>query len=132
MNQKLLQGFTVLSALLFSSWVVAAPTAPTPPPVSYKTDVTPIIHDYCLSCHEPSGKGFEKSGLDMRTYASLMKGTKFGAIVKPGDSFTSILIQVVEGRVHASIKMPFGMEGGLSKDKISVLKKWVDQGAKDN
>jgi hypothetical protein len=61
-----------------------------------------------------------------------MKGTKFGAIVKPGDSFTSILIQVVEGRVHASIKMPYGMAGGLAKDKISVLKKWVDQGAKDN
>lgn len=128
---KRFQFFTVLSLLMISSWAVAAPQTPTPP-VSYKTDVTPIIHDYCLSCHEPGGKGFEKSALDLRTYASLMKGTKFGAIVKPGDSFTSILIQVVEGRVHASIKMPYGMNGGLSKDKISVLKKWVDQGAKDN
>ncbi|MDD4964991.1 MAG: hypothetical protein PHI11_13855 [Gallionella sp.] len=129
---KRFQIIAVLSLLMISSWAVAAPTTPTPPPVSYKTDVTPIIHDYCLSCHEPGGKGFEKSGLDLRTYASLMKGTKFGAIVKPGDSFTSILIQVVEGRVHASIKMPYGMSGGLAKDKISVLKKWVDQGAKDN
>jgi hypothetical protein len=128
---KRFQSIVVLSLLMMSSWVVAAPKTPTPP-VSYKTDVTPIIHDYCLSCHEPGGKGFEKSGLDMRTYASLMKGTKFGAIVKPGDSFTSILIQVVEGRVHASIKMPYGMSGGLAKDKIGVLKKWVDQGAKDN
>ncbi|MDD2774719.1 MAG: hypothetical protein PHU06_02055 [Gallionella sp.] len=128
---KRFQSIVVLSLLMMSSWAVAAPQTPTPP-VSYKTDVTPIIHDYCLSCHEPGGKGFEKSGLDMRTYASLMKGTKFGAIVKPGDSFTSILIQVVEGRVHASIKMPYGMSGGLAKDKIGVLKKWVDQGAKDN
>lgn len=129
---KRLQFITVLSMLMVSSWAVAAPKTPTPPPVSFKTDVTPIIHDYCLSCHEPSGKGFEKSGLDMRTYASLMKGTKFGTIIKPGDSFSSILIQVIEGRVHASIKMPYGMSGGLGKDKISVLKKWVDQGAKDN
>lgn len=129
---KRFQFITVLSLLMVSSWAVAAPKISTPAPVSYKTDVTPIIHDYCLSCHEPGGKGFEKSGLDMRTYASLMKGTKFGAIIKPGDSFSSILIQVVEGRVHASIRMPYGMAGGLAKDKISVLKKWVDQGAKDN
>ena len=100
--------------------------------VSYKKDVVPILHDYCLSCHQPGGKGYEKSGLDMRTYESLMKGTKFGSVIKPGDSFTSIIIQVIEGRVHESIKMPFGMSGGLAKDKIEVLKKWVDQGAKND
>jgi uncharacterized membrane protein len=100
--------------------------------VSYKSDIRPIIHDYCLSCHKPGGKGYEKSGLDMRTYQSLMKGTKFGTVITPGDSFTSILIQLVEGRAHASIKMPFGMNGGLAKDKIDTLKKWVNQGAKNN
>ena len=100
--------------------------------ISYKDDVFPILHDYCLSCHQPGGKGYEKSGLDMRTYESLMKGTKYGAVIKPGDSFTSIIIQVIEGRVHASIKMPYGMSGGLAKDKIAILKKWVDQGAKNN
>lgn len=102
------------------------------PEVRYRKDVSPIIHDYCLNCHEPGGKGYEKSGLDMRTYQSLMKGTKFGAVIKPGDSFTSILIQVVEGRVHPSIRMPYGMSGGLSRENIGVLKRWVDQGAKDN
>ncbi len=106
--------------------------APVKPEVSFSRDVAPIIHDYCLNCHEPGGKGMEKSGLDMRSYQSLMKGTRFGSIVKPGDSFSSILIQVIDGRVHESIKMPYGMAGGLSKDKIGVLKKWVDQGAKDN
>jgi hypothetical protein len=100
--------------------------------VSYKNDVLPIIHDYCLNCHEPGGKGYEKSGLDMRTYQSLMKGTKFGTVIKPGDSFTSIFIQVIEGRVHSSIKMPYGMNGGLAKDKINVLKNWVTQGAPNN
>jgi hypothetical protein len=100
--------------------------------ISYRNDVFPILHDYCLSCHEPGGKGYKKSGLDMSTYQSLMKGTKFGSVIKPGDSFTSIIIQVIEGRVHESIKMPFGMSGGLAKDKIEILKKWVDQGAKNN
>lgn len=90
--------------------------------ISYKNDVLPILHNYCLSCHTPSGKGFENSGLDIRTYASLMKGTRFGSVIKPGDSFTSIFIQVIEGRVHSAIKMPYGMAGGLEKYKILALK----------
>lgn len=129
MKNVILKCAAVLSVLLFSSVVFSAPMQHE---VSYKNDVEPIIHDYCLNCHEPNGKGYEKSGLDMRTYPSLMKGTKFGAVIKPKDSFTSIFIQVIEGRVHASIKMPYGMAGGLAKDKIEVLKKWVDQGAKNN
>jgi hypothetical protein len=128
-NRALLIG-AVFAALSFSAQ--AATPAQGAGEVSYKNDVLPIIHDYCLNCHEPGGKGYEKSGLDMRTYQSLMKGTRFGSVIKPGDSFTSILTQVVEGRVHASIKMPLGMEGGLAKDKIGTLKKWVDQGAKNN
>jgi len=114
------------------SFFANAISAQTLEEVSYKNDVRPILHDYCLSCHQPGGKGYEASGLDMRTYQSLMKGTKFGSVIKPGDSFTSILNTLVEGRAHASIKMPLGMEGGLSKKNIDILKKWVDQGAKNN
>ena len=99
---------------------------------SYKKDVSPILYSYCLNCHKPGGMGYEKNGLDMRTYKSLMKGTKFGPVIKPGDSFSSVLIMAVQGRVHPSIKMPFGVEGGLAKDKIEVLKRWVDQGAMNN
>ncbi len=126
MNNKILHGIMLVAALLFSTGVIAAPD------ISYAKNVRPILHDYCLNCHEPGGKGYEKSGLDMSSYESLMKGTKFGAVIKPGDSFTSIFIQVIEGRVHASIKMPYGMAGGLAKENINVLKAWVDQGAKNN
>ena len=129
MKIRFLLGSAVLAVLSFPA--LGSP-AQEQPQVSYKNDVVPIIHDYCLNCHEPGGKGYEKSGLDMRTYQSLMKGTKFGTVIKPGDSFTSILIQLVEGRAHASIKMPYGMSGGLAKDKIEILKKWVNQGAKNN
>lgn len=129
MKSKILLGSMVFA--LLSVPALAAPVQGQGD-ISYRNDVFPILHDYCLSCHQPGGKGYEKSGLDMRTYDSLMKGTKFGSVIKPGDSFTSIIIQVIEGRVHESIKMPFGMNGGLARDKIEILKKWVDQGAKDN
>jgi len=129
-----MKSITLLGSVIFALLSVPALGSPLQgqESISYKNDVFPILHDYCLNCHEPGGKGYEKSGLDMSNYQSLMKGTKFGSVIKPGDSFTSIIIQVIEGRVHESIKMPFGMSGGLAKDKIEILKKWVDQGANDN
>lgn len=128
MNHRILPSI-VVAAL---SFLVMAIPAQALGEVSYKKDIRPIIDDYCLNCHKPGGKGYKKSGLDLRTYQSLMKGTKFGTVIKPGDSYTSILVQVVEGRVHPSIKMPYGMNGGLAKDKIELLRKWVQQGAKNN
>ena len=129
-----MKNMTLLGSLVIALISVPALGSPVQVPgsISYKNDVFPILHDYCLNCHEPGGKGYEKSGLDMSTYKSLMKGTKFGSVIKPGDSFTSIIIQVIEGRVHESIKMPFGMNGGLARDKIEILKKWEDQGANNN
>lgn len=100
--------------------------------VSFRADIRPILDDYCLSCHVPGGKGFEKSKLDLSSYQSLMKGTQFGPVIKPGDSQNSTLNMLVEGRADPSISMPYGIKGSLSPDKIKLLKRWVDQGAKDN
>lgn len=100
--------------------------------VSYKKDIFPIFQDYCLSCHVPGGKGYNKSGFDLRTYKSLMKGTRFGPVVQPGSSLTSTLNVLVSGHASPAISMPYGIKGGLPKDKTTLLNKWVDQGAKDN
>jgi len=99
--------------------------------ISFKADVQPILKQYCLECHAAGGQGQEKSGLLMSTYESLMKGTRFGAVVKPGDTFTSAMIMLVEGRADSSIKMPHD-KAPLPKEKIDLLKKWVEQGAKNN
>jgi hypothetical protein len=84
-----------------------------------------------VECHTAGGQGVEKSGLLVTSYESLMKGTKFGAIIKPGDTLTSAMIMLVEGRVDASIKMPHG-KASLPREKIDLLKRWVEQGAKNN
>ena len=100
--------------------------------ISYKKAIFPIFQDYCLSCHVPGGKGYNKSGFDLRTYQSLMKGTKFGPVVQPGSSLTSTLNVLVSGHASPAVSMPYGIKGGLPKDKFNLLNKWVDQGAKDN
>ena len=99
--------------------------------ISYRADVQPILKQYCLECHADGGDGYAKSGLLMTSHESLMKGTRFGAIVKPGDGLGSVLIQLVEGRADPSIKMPHG-KAALPKEQIQVLKQWVVQGAKNN
>ena len=99
--------------------------------ISYQADVQPVLKQYCLECHAEGGDGYAKSALLLTSHASLMKGTKYGAIVKPGDGLGSVLIQLVEGRADPSIKMPHG-KTALPKDKIEVLKQWVVQGAKNN
>ena len=99
--------------------------------ISFKADVQPIIKQYCLECHGSGGQGTLASGLDMTTYESLMKGTRYGSIVKPGDSLSSVLNMLVEGRANPAIKMPHGKET-LPKEKVAALRTWVDQGAKNN
>lgn len=46
----------------------------------------------------------------MSSYDTVMKGGKFGPLVKPGDAFTSAFNMLVEGRAHPSIRMPYGRE----------------------
>ncbi len=99
--------------------------------VSFKADIQPILAKSCLECHAAGGAGAEKSGLIMSSYEDLMKGTRFGVIVKPGDALTSALIMLVEGRVDPSIRMPHHKEQ-LSKDQTAPLRAWVEQGAKNN
>ncbi len=99
--------------------------------VSYKRDVQPILAANCYECHAPKKPGYEASGFDTTSYDALMRGGKFGALIKPGDAFTSAFNLVVEGRVHQSIRMPHGREK-LSDHNLEILKNWVNQGAKNN
>lgn len=100
--------------------------------VSYSQDIVPILQRHCLECHIPNAPGHLASGLDMSTHQSLMKGTKFGAIIKAGDSLSSTLIILVEGRADPSIKMPHGDRAALSEADLKTLRQWIDQGAANN
>ena len=97
--------------------------------VSYTKSVQPIFNTYCIQCHQPGGKGFVASGLDLGSYATVMKGTKHGRIVVPGDSFTSNLMAVIEGRTDKSISMPHNAKRDMTKADRRILRKWVVDGA---
>ncbi len=98
---------------------------------TFKEDVQPILHKYCLECHVPGGQGYEASGLDIRTYESLMKGTNYGPIVVPGDAFTSNMMVLIEGRAGSRLKMPHGRKD-LSRWEKLMLRRWINRGAQNN
>lgn len=99
--------------------------------VSFKEDVFPIIEIRCLECHKPSGSGYEASGLDLRTYEGLMKGTKLGSMVTPRRPLESNLMAVIEHRTNKEIQMPHNRKK-LSNCEIRAFRGWIAQGARNN
>ena len=101
--------------------------------VSFKKDIQPILEDYCVSCHKPGAKGYNKSGLDLTSYEGLMAGTKFGKVVVPGNSQISTFTKLLTG-TNKGLKMPMGLNeaGTLDRQYILIMRKWVKQGAKNN
>jgi len=124
-------GFKAVSKSAVAALATLAVSACAPSGVSYTKDVQPILSKNCSECHAPGKEGFVASGLDTTSFQGLMKGGKFGQLVKPGDALSSSLNMLVEGRAHASIRMPHGREKLADKD-IEILKVWVNEGAKNN
>lgn len=101
------------------------------PAVSFSKDVRPVLNARCGACHVPGQPGYEASGLSTASYEAVMKGTKFGAVVIPGDPLSSVLTMLVEGRADPSIRMPHG-DQPLPDAEKQILRDWVAQGAKNN
>ncbi|MES9833282.1 MAG: hypothetical protein ABW139_13700 [Candidatus Thiodiazotropha sp. DIVDIV] len=102
-----------------------------PAPVSFKSEIKPVIDKYCTECHLAGGSGAEASGFITQDYTSIMKGTKFGPVVVAGDPLSSSFYRLVSGKVDPSIRMPHGKEA-LSEAEITKIEHWISQGAKDN
>ena len=102
------------------------------PEVSYAADIQPILQRHCIECHIAGGPGYEASGLGMASYQELMNGTRYGTVVLPGDNLGSVLVMLIEGRADPSINMPHGDRPPLKQAEIETVRRWVEQGARNN
>ena len=94
--------------------VATSATAGGPP--TYDTAVRPIFEKTCGECHGDSALG----GLNLLTYENAMKGTeKSGAVILPGDSAGSKLVQVQSGEHF----------GQLTAQELTLVKEWINNGA---
>lgn len=120
-------GGTTAIEVFDSSTPLCAATAK----MSFADDVLPIFKGYCFGCHQPGGQGNEKSGLDLSTYDGVMKGTKFGKMVVPGDPESSNLMWLLDWRGAPDTHMPLGKKK-LSTCERDTIRNWIREGAKDN
>jgi mono/diheme cytochrome c family protein len=119
-------------AALFLVWCTAlrlltAEASVLPQPAShsidFRRDVKPILETSCLQCH---GHGRDKSGFQVDTRETLLKGGDSGKAVVEGKSAESLLIQLVSGVDPDNVMPRKGKR--LSPEQIGILRAWIDQG----
>ena len=99
--------------------------------VSFSEDILPLLKWKCASCHQSGGEGYEKSGVDLTSYEGVMKGTKFGPMIVPGDPDLSNLMLLLDWRAAPAIRMPHGKKQ-LSICDRNTIRTWIMEGAKGN
>lgn len=88
--------------------------------ISFKADVAPWLVTACGNCHINNRRG----KFSMASFENLMQGVSGAAVLFPGSSRGSRLVEVIE-----SGDMPRG-GGKVSAEQLTALKNWIDQGAK--
>lgn len=86
--------------------------------LSYTNDILPVLQGKCAACH---GDENGSAGLQVTTYAALMKGGKSGVVVIPGEPDQSLLIQL-----QSRSAPHFGQ---FSSQELQLVKDWISAGA---
>src|SRR6202008_4511000 len=105
----------------FLLWPALARGAPDR--ADWKHDVQPILKARCTRCH---GAEQQRSQLRLDSRTGVLRGGMSGAVVLPGNSRGSALVQRITGVLQPS--MPF--EGpALPAEEIARVQAWIDAGA---
>ena len=97
---------------------------PTPPPAesavssaspSYDTNIGALFAAKCGACHGAAASG----GLNVTTYADLMKGGKDGVVIVAEDSAGSLLVKIQSEKHYLN----------FSAEELELVSRWIDAGA---
>ncbi|QDU36822.1 Planctomycete cytochrome C [Maioricimonas rarisocia] len=95
-------------------------------PVDFVRDIQPILRDNCYECHAGTT---EEGSLNLGIKARALRGGDSGAAIVAGKSNESLLIQFVSGGNEDRLMPPEGNKP-LSEEQVSLLRAWIDQGAR--
>src|SRR5207247_747112 len=97
---------------------------PEPANADFDEHIRPILETQCLGCH--GANNVTKSGLDLSTRESLLRGGDNGPVVVPGKAGDSLLLKRIKHEIQPG--MPYkGVK--LSADAIGGIAPWIDAGA---
>ena len=92
-------------------------------PISFDTDIKPILQVSCVRCH---GRGRSRGGFSIETRELLLKGGDDGPAVVVGNSAESHLIAMVSGIDPDEVMPKKGSR--LTSAQVGLLRAWIDQG----
>ena len=111
-----------LRAALQAQIPTPAPTAIPAPLVgdpTYAGNIAPVLAARCSACHNPTTMA---GGMDLTTYAGLMKGGKDGVVIVPGDAANSLLVKIQSDKHFMN----------LVPEELDLVQKWIEAGALEN
>lgn len=98
--------------------------------VSFSKDVFPLIKSKCLKCHEKDDEN--PNNFSMDNYSTLRSSGKSRDMVVPGNGANSYLVLKLLPKPPKGAQMPIFSKKKLTDEEVEIIKKWIDQGAKDN
>ncbi|MCS5627176.1 MAG: PSD1 and planctomycete cytochrome C domain-containing protein, partial [Planctomycetes bacterium] len=98
--------------------------------IDFEKQILPIFEQKCFECHSGGGKKKPKAGLRLDVAEAIIKGTKREKIIEPHRPDDSILIEVISLPADDDDLMPPpGKAKPLSKAEVSLLRRWISEGA---
>ena len=93
--------------------------------IDFSTQVKPILNKRCISCH---GGVKQNGGFSVLFREEALDSTESGKLaIVPGDSKHSEMIRRINSN-DPEVRMPY-KEEPLTKEEISILTEWIEQGA---
>ena len=94
---------------------------------NYDDDLRPLFARRCFACHNASEM---RSGLNLESYAGVLKGGSSGDVAIAGRAASSMLFKVVN-RDEGVPQMPLG-QAKLPDNEIALIRDWIQFGLLEN
>jgi mono/diheme cytochrome c family protein len=88
--------------------------------LTYANTIGPMLAENCGSCHGENGM----KGLNLTTYEGLFTGGESGPAVTPGDTDSSLILEILSG--------PQPHFAQLTTQEFDLLTEWIQAGAPEN
>ena len=111
---RALIGMVLLPAALHAQSTAGAPV--------FERDILPIFSTYCFTCH---GKSSPELGMDLRTAASVLRGSHNGPVIEKGSPESSRLFQLVSKHLMP----PPAFESIVPEPNVETIRRWIATGA---